>query len=160
MKQPVYQWLLSCVLKRLHLNSKHLSVVDPLSDVQTDFIRTKGISNRWCWITGAISYPTAILIRLRYAFDGGMVKPSPWRQPSQSYLTQYGCLAIWLLGNTSANISRLRYRKILQAFSPDIQDLADDDIFKAAAPDQFGQGLEAKIKEWVESVRVLSAVKP
>ena len=65
--------------------------------------------------------------------------------------------ALRLLGNASAQISRLRRKKILKAVNPEIQDLADEDIFASAAPDLFGQGFEGKMKERAESLKLLNA---
>ena len=45
--------------------------------------------------------------------------------------------AMRLLGNASSQISRLRRKKILKAVNPEIQDLADEDLFSTAAPDLF-----------------------
>ncbi len=49
---------------------------------------------------------------------------------------------IQFLGNASAQISRLRRKRVLKEFNPDIQDLADDDTnFEGSAPHRFrGQG--------------------
>ena len=68
--------------------------------------------------------------------------------------------AVKLLGNASAQISRLRRRKILKAVNPEIQDLAEEDIFGAAAPDLFGAGFEAKMKERADSMKLLQAARP
>ena len=64
------------------------------------------------------------------------------------------------MGNASANISHLRRKKILKALIPDIQDLANEEIFRDAAPNLFGQGFETKMKERAESVKLLSAARP
>ena len=69
------------------------------------------------------------------------------------------CDAVKLLGNASSQISKLRRKKILRAVNPDIQDLADEDIFTGAAPGLFGQGFEAKMKERAESLKLISAAK-
>ena len=68
--------------------------------------------------------------------------------------------AIQLLGNASAQVSRLRRRKILKAINPEIQDLADEDIFSEAAPYLFGKDFEPKMKNRAESLKLLSASKP
>ena len=52
--------------------------------------------------------------------------------------------AIKLLGNTSSQICRLRRQKILKAVNPDIQDLADEEIYSDAAPNLFGQASKEK----------------
>ena len=69
------------------------------------------------------------------------------------------CDVVKLLGNASYQISKLRRRKILKAVNPDIQDLAEEDIFHGAAPDLFGQGFEAKMKERAESLKLIAAAK-
>ena len=58
--------------------------------------------------------------------------------------------AIQLLGNASAQVSRLT----------EIQDLAEEDIFSAAAPYLFGEGFEPKMKDRAESLKILSSAKP
>ena len=65
--------------------------------------------------------------------------------------------AIRLLGNASAGMSRLRRKRILKSVNLDIADLAEEDIFQSAAPNLFGSGFEAKMKERAESVKLLSA---
>uniref|UniRef100_A0A1X7U1C4 Uncharacterized protein n=1 Tax=Amphimedon queenslandica TaxID=400682 RepID=A0A1X7U1C4_AMPQE len=67
--------------------------------------------------------------------------------------------AIQLLGNASANMSRLRRKKILKSVNLDIADLAEEDIFEAAPPNLFGSGFESKMKERADSVKLLSASK-
>ena len=65
--------------------------------------------------------------------------------------------AMKLLGNASSQISWLRRKRILKAVNPEIQGLAEDDLFTTAAPDLFRQGSEQKMKEWAESMKLLSA---
>ena len=68
--------------------------------------------------------------------------------------------ALRLLGNASSQISRTRRKKVLKSLNPDIQDLAgEEDLFKAAAPNLFGAGFEAKMKDRAESVKLLSKAK-
>ena len=67
--------------------------------------------------------------------------------------------ALKLLGNASAQISSLRQRKILKVVNPEIQDLAEEDIFATAGPDLFGTGFEAKMKESADSMKLLHAAK-
>ena len=67
--------------------------------------------------------------------------------------------AVKLLGNASIQISSLRRRKILKAVNPEIQDLAEEDIFATAAPDLFGAGFEVKMKERADSMKLLHAAK-
>ena len=64
--------------------------------------------------------------------------------------------AIQLLGNASAQVSRLRRKKILKSINPEIQDLAEEDLFSAAAPYLFGEGFEQKMKDRAESLKILS----
>ena len=66
---------------------------------------------------------------------------------------------IRLLGNASAQISKLR-RKILRAVNPDIQDLAEEDIFEGVAPDLFGKDFESRMKGRAESIKLLGESKP
>ena len=68
--------------------------------------------------------------------------------------------AVRLLGNASAQISKLRRKKVLKAVNPDIQDLAEEDIFQTAAPQLFGRDFEAKMKDRAKSIKLLAAAKP
>uniref|UniRef100_A0A1X7TUN6 Uncharacterized protein n=1 Tax=Amphimedon queenslandica TaxID=400682 RepID=A0A1X7TUN6_AMPQE len=68
--------------------------------------------------------------------------------------------AIQLLGNASAQVSRLRRRKILKAINPEIQDLAEEDIFTNAALYLFGKDYEPKMKNRAVSLKILSSSKP
>ena len=70
------------------------------------------------------------------------------------------CDAFKLLGNASSQISKLRRKKILKAVKPDIQDLAEEEIFTGTAPDLFGQCFEAKIKERAESLKLIEQRNP
>ena len=65
--------------------------------------------------------------------------------------------AIRLLGNASSQISKLRRKKILKAVNSDMQDLAEEDTFADAAPNLFGSGFEAKMKERAESLKLISS---
>ena len=56
------------------------------------------------------------------------------------------------LGNASAHISHVRHTKILMRLNRDVQGLAD---FCEAAPFLFRKGIEQKIKERVEAIKVL-----
>ena len=67
--------------------------------------------------------------------------------------------AITLLGKASAQVSRLRRKKTLKAVNPEIQDLAEEDIYSRAAPLLFGEGFEKRMKERTESLKILSAAK-
>ena len=64
--------------------------------------------------------------------------------------------AIRLLGNASAQISKLRRKKVLKKMNPDIQDLADEDIFQEAAPDLFGSEFEKRMRKRAKSLQVLA----
>ena len=68
--------------------------------------------------------------------------------------------AIRLLGNASAQISKLRRKKVLKKMNPDIQDLANEDIFQEAAPDLFGSEFEKRMRKRAKSLQVLDDVKP
>ncbi len=70
--------------------------------------------------------------------------------------------AIRLIGNTSVQISTIRRKKVLSALNPEIKDLAtEEEHFKEAAPQLFGQGFEKVMKERAESIRILQkASKP
>ena len=70
------------------------------------------------------------------------------------------CNAIRQLGNASTGMLRLRRKRILKSVNPDIADLADEDIFKSAAPNLFGSGFEVKMKERAESLKLLAASRP
>ena len=50
--------------------------------------------------------------------------------------------------------------EILKSINPEIQDLAEEDIFSAAAPYLFGEGFEPKMKDRAESLKILSSAKP
>uniref|UniRef100_A0A1X7UC19 Reverse transcriptase domain-containing protein n=1 Tax=Amphimedon queenslandica TaxID=400682 RepID=A0A1X7UC19_AMPQE len=67
--------------------------------------------------------------------------------------------AVQLLGNASAQVSRLRRRKILKAINPEIQDLAYEDIFSSSAPYLFGEEFEPRMKSRAESLKILSSAK-
>ena len=53
--------------------------------------------------------------------------------------------SIKLLGNASANMSQLRWKRVLKAVNPDIMDIAEKDIFKTSALSLFGNGFERKM---------------
>uniref|UniRef100_A0A1X7UL65 Uncharacterized protein n=1 Tax=Amphimedon queenslandica TaxID=400682 RepID=A0A1X7UL65_AMPQE len=69
-------------------------------------------------------------------------------------------IAICLLGKASAGMSKLRRKKILKLYNPDIADLAEEDLFQLGAPKLFGSGVEVKIKERAESLKLLAASRP
>ena len=60
--------------------------------------------------------------------------------------------AVCLLGNASANLSQLRWKRVLKAVNPELTDLEEEDLFKTAAPDLFGSGFEQRMKERAESI--------
>ena len=68
--------------------------------------------------------------------------------------------AVRLLGNASAQITKLKRKKVLKAVNPDIQDLVEEDIFQTAAPQLFGRDFEAKMKDRAKSIKLLAAAKP
>ena len=56
--------------------------------------------------------------------------------------------SLHLQGNASAQISRLRRKRVLKAVNPDIQDPADEDEpFTKASPYLFRSGFEVRMKE-------------
>ena len=63
--------------------------------------------------------------------------------------------ALLLLGNASTHLSHVRRTKILKRLNRDVQSLAKDADFSQAAPYLFGEGIEQKIKDRMEAVRVL-----
>ena len=63
--------------------------------------------------------------------------------------------ALLFLGNASTHLSHVRRTKILKRLNRDVQSLAKDADFSKAAPYLFGEGIEQKIKDRVEAVRVL-----
>ena len=63
--------------------------------------------------------------------------------------------ALLFLGNASAHFSQIRHTKILKRLNPEVQSLAKDMDFSQSAPYLFGQGMEPKIKERVDAVRML-----
>ena len=63
--------------------------------------------------------------------------------------------ALLFLGNASAHFSQIRRTKILKCLNPKVQSLAKDMDFSQSAPYLFGQGIEQKIKEHVDAVRML-----
>ena len=68
--------------------------------------------------------------------------------------------ALRLLGNASAQISRIRRKKVIKALNPDIQDLAEEDeLYKCAAPYLFGTGFEQRMKDRAESIKLLTKAK-
>lgn len=67
--------------------------------------------------------------------------------------------AIRLLGNASANISRLHRRRILKPVNPGSQDIAEKDLFQSVAPNLFEKGFEGIMKERAKSLKLLSAGK-
>lgn len=67
--------------------------------------------------------------------------------------------SVRLLGNASAQISRTRRKKVLKTLNSDLLDLAEEDeLFKEAAPNLFGEGFEKRMRERAESVKLLSKV--
>uniref|UniRef100_A0A1X7VE25 Uncharacterized protein n=1 Tax=Amphimedon queenslandica TaxID=400682 RepID=A0A1X7VE25_AMPQE len=67
--------------------------------------------------------------------------------------------SIRLLGNASAQVSRLRRKKLLKAGNPDIQDLAEEDIYSSAAPYLFGSEFEGRMNERAKSLKILAAAE-
>ena len=78
-------------------------------------------------IQALIHDPVAPLLRLLYACSDGTDQPASL--PSEDIQP----LVIQLLGNASANMSRLRRKKVLKSVNSDIAVLAEEDIFEAAS---------------------------
>ena len=69
--------------------------------------------------------------------------------------------AVKLLGNASAQISRLRRKKVIKAVNPDLVDLAERNTFQDAAPSLFGDDFEDKLKKRAKSLKLFdNAEKP
>ena len=100
--------------------------------------------------------PVGPLIRVLKATKNDPDNPGITVDEAKSALVD----AVKLLGNASAQISQLRRRKVLKAVNPEIQDLADEDIFANAAPDLFRAGFEARMKERADSMKLLHASRP
>ena len=76
-------------------------------------------------------------------------------------LTESVKLALHYLGNASANISKMRRKKVLKDLNPDLLSLAEqDETFSTAAPLLFGQGFSKKAKEHTEEVKSLRKSAP
>lgn len=73
--------------------------------------------------------PVSPLIRVLNATENDTDNPGITMEEAKWTLVD----AVKLLGNASAQISRLQQRKVLKAVNPEIQDLADKDIFTTAA---------------------------
>uniref|UniRef100_A0A1X7V3N1 Uncharacterized protein n=1 Tax=Amphimedon queenslandica TaxID=400682 RepID=A0A1X7V3N1_AMPQE len=67
--------------------------------------------------------------------------------------------AIRLLGNASSNLSRLRRLKVLKDVNPSITGLADEDLFREAAPELFGAAFEEKMKSRADAVKIFLSSK-
>ena len=56
--------------------------------------------------------------------------------------------ALKLLGNTSMQVNWEHYRCVIESTNPSLMDLADEDeLFKNAVPQLFGEGFPKKAKE-------------
>ena len=76
-------------------------------------------------------------------------------------LTESVKLALHYLGNASANISKMRRKKVLKDLNPDLLSLAEqDETFSTAAPLLFGQDFSKKAKEHTEEVKSLRKSAP
>ena len=68
--------------------------------------------------------------------------------------------ALQLVGNTSANLSELKHKRILKALNPQMQDMVEEqELFQAAAPNLFGHDFETRLKERSESLKILSTCR-
>ena len=62
------------------------------------------------------------------------------------------------VGNTSLHMAKMGQKCILTCFNPKMQDIAEEqELFQSAAPLQLGQGFESKMKEQLESLKILSS---
>ena len=125
-----------------------LDAIFKMASIQKE---TKVIDAELAQIQALIHDPVAPLIRLLHACDDDGSSLS--MEDARAAVAD----AIRLLGNASAAMSRLRRKRILKSVNPDIVDLAEEDIFQSVAPNLFGSGFEAKMKEGAESVELLSA---
>ena len=123
--------------------------LDPLFKTASVNKDTKSIDSELARIQSLMHDPAAPLIDLLHSLD------TISSEDAKATITA----AIKLLGNASANMSRLRRKRVLRAVNPDIMDLAEEDIFKTSAPNLFGPGFEGKMKERAESVKLLTASK-
>uniref|UniRef100_A0A1X7TF24 Uncharacterized protein n=1 Tax=Amphimedon queenslandica TaxID=400682 RepID=A0A1X7TF24_AMPQE len=130
--------------------------LDPIFKSASIHKEAKSNDSELAWIQALIHDPVAPLLCLLYACsDETDQSVSLLCDDVKPLVTE----AIQLLGNASTNMSRLRRKKVLKSVNPDIADLADEDIFEAAPPNLFGSGFESKMKERVDSVKLLSASK-
>ena len=64
--------------------------------------------------------------------------------------------ALTLLGNSVAQTSAIRRRRVMKVCNPDIVSLADNkELFANAPPMLFGEGFEVKMKDRAEALKVL-----
>uniref|UniRef100_A0A1X7UQI9 Uncharacterized protein n=1 Tax=Amphimedon queenslandica TaxID=400682 RepID=A0A1X7UQI9_AMPQE len=131
--------------------------LDPIFKSASVHKEAKSNDGELARIQALIHDPIAPLLRLLYACseEADQSEVSLLCDDVRPLVTE----AIQLLGNASANMSRLRRKKMLKSVNPDIADLAEEDIFEAAPPNLFGSGFESKMKERVDSVKLLSASK-
>ena len=66
--------------------------------------------------------------------------------------------ALRLLGNALAQISRTQRKKVLRALNPNIRDVAEEEELYAA-PNLFREGLDQKMRDQAESVKLLSKAR-
>ena len=123
--------------------------LDPLFKTASVNKDTKSTDAELARIQSLINDPATPLIQLLHSLDTVSC------EDARLAITA----AIKLLGNASANMSRLRRKRVLKSVNPDIADLAEDDILKSSAPNLFGPGFEGKMKERAESVKLLTASK-
>ena len=64
--------------------------------------------------------------------------------------------ALALMGNASSHLSKERRKLVVKDLNKDAASLAEEDeMFKDAAPQLFGDGFETKLKQHVDAVRCL-----
>ena len=96
-------------------------------------------------------YPVGSLIRVLKAAEDDSYNPSITMDEAKTAIAD----AVRLLGKVSAQTFRVRKRKLLKAVNPELQDLANEDIYRQAVPDLFGMGFELKMKERANSMKLL-----
>lgn len=112
-------------------------------------VEGKSLDNDFMKIQAFMLDVASPLTELLQGLESGVDLPRPPEEALQD--------ALKLLGNAVAQTSKIRRKRILKICNPDIQDLADnDELYKEAPPNLFGENFEKKMKERAESVKLLS----
>ena len=126
--------------------------LDPIFKTKSVKAETKAADAELARIQAFVHDPVGPLVQLLQGLDGEDETESQITVPeAKAAVTD----AIKLLGNASAQISTLRRKKILTTVNPDIQDLAEQNIFQEAAPNLFGDDFEEKMKKRAKSLKFL-----